>query len=219
MSIHRRRVDGGGASCCKGGVAHDQEDLLIDASTRGDEGRVLGALQRGARVHARDDTPLIAAATGGHASIVKILLENGAQVDARNNTPLIQAVTFNKPAVVEMLIRYGGKEMYDHDNYRIAMNIAQARNYPHVYRLLLDNSNKRNRENMSSIQKRLASEFLLPQQKTLPRRRTAVAAAQPSRSRKYNKVAPQVATTGGPSSTRRRATTTASSSPTTTHGP
>ncbi len=68
--------------------AYYWDDSLLSASSEGYTSTVVGLLNQGANVNARDEgerTPLINAAGNNHVEIIKVLLERGAQVNAQNH--------------------------------------------------------------------------------------------------------------------------------------
>lgn len=94
-------------------------ELLWDATRKGDAAAVKALIARGADVNARwryNQTPLFKASERGHTEVVKVLLDAGADVNVRDTfysaTPLTWAIDKDHVEVVRVLIDKGvpGKE-------------------------------------------------------------------------------------------------------------
>lgn len=89
-------------------------ELLWEATRKGDAAAVKALLARGADVNARwryNQTPLFKASERGHTEVVKVLLEAGADVNVRDTfyqaTPLTWAIDKDHVEVVRALIDKG----------------------------------------------------------------------------------------------------------------
>ena len=67
-------------------------------------------LERGAKVDAQNNSPLILSASNGRKDIVELLLNNGVDVHARRDHALIMAIDNNHMEVVKVLLRYGANK-------------------------------------------------------------------------------------------------------------
>ena len=89
----------------------EQESALIDAAARGDLGRVIDLVARGANPNAADCdgwTPLLRAALVGSREIVTLLLDAGADVNLRGpdgSTALLKATLWRHVNVAQVPAR------------------------------------------------------------------------------------------------------------------
>ena len=88
-------------------------ELMAEATHRGDLGLIRALLDRGAHPNVRDRdgfTPLMIAATDGDLPLARMLLDRGAALDTRTapgGTALFFAIFQSKPALVELLLSRG----------------------------------------------------------------------------------------------------------------
>jgi hypothetical protein len=87
---------------------------LLDASDKGDIGKVKSLLQSGFNVNSQVDewkiAPLHAAASNGHKEIVEILIANGANINIVNKfncTPIYFAAALGYTEIVKLLLEKG----------------------------------------------------------------------------------------------------------------
>ncbi len=118
---------------------------LFEAARTGDYLEIVGYLNEGADVNARDRdglTPLIWAAIQGHEEVVRVLLEQGANLEARNNngdTALMWASVMGHKEVVELLLDHGANaDIREPKSGVTALMGAAAEGHTDVVQVLLE---------------------------------------------------------------------------------
>jgi ankyrin repeat protein len=98
-----------------------------------------------ARLHERNETPLIWAVSEGYHDIAVTLIEAGADLDAKNsdgNTALLRAACENRPELASVLIKVGAKlDVQNNDGYSALILAKRRDNKAIVDRLLAAGAN------------------------------------------------------------------------------
>lgn len=138
------------------------EELLIRTAERGDRGKVIYYLKKGASIDAKDGlgyTALMKAASNGHEDVVNLLIENKASVNAITvfgTTALMQAAWNGQLKIVKILVENQADIHMQGIGGWTALYFASlsGKGHPEVVRFLLDkgaNPNIKDQIGMTSL--------------------------------------------------------------------
>ena len=114
---------------------NDKNNLLDEASRKGELTLVKEALKRGANISVENDYALIWASANGHLEVVKYLIEHGANISAQNDEALIWASEDGHLEVVKYLVEHGANISARND---LALRLATRGGHLEVVKYLVE---------------------------------------------------------------------------------
>lgn len=137
------------------GYNSKEKDYIWICAIHGKTDFVRYLLDKGADVHASNDTALIWASERGHAEVVKLLLDAGADVHVSNDVALIWASENGHEKVVKLLLDAGANV---HASDDVALRWASEKGHDKVVKMLKDHIAKEKKKVKESLNEKFTQE-------------------------------------------------------------